>query len=731
MFRLLLLSSCFLTAIVAQATIKKNSTESYTIRILSPDFFLPAGDTLPAIKKSNLLKKLAAAIQFRKKAQAKEQLRVMAIIDNSGLKKSLDSINNKIVSLDNLATGKDSSLAELQTAVKELRAAIHANRKTAGNVTTDSSIADPATLIDSPLKDKEIENLVKEVMPLLNDRAADEQQEKEKREKLRLLRNVMFRPPNQVDTIALNDTIKKTFTIQLRNKAFVTGFYHHNNSRNYSSADGRLINTLAWYAITFNGQTGNVTGLNGYDTALVITKAQQQGCAITLTVINNKRTDISAFLSNIQAQKKLTENIITLLALRQANGVNIYFENLPPASGSRFVQFIRYLSDTLQAIRSDYTVNIVLPPADPDNAWHPEALTNFVDHFFIDFTQQKNNIPGPLAPLQGTHNNDLTACLSRYLNKNIPPEKFIVYLPYYGAIYKINRNGQFNTFFNYISYSEIRSTYQLPAQFDKATSTAYIDITATKKGRSGAVEETDEVIGRIWFDDDKTLSLKYDFILQNGLGGVAFQALGYDGEYGELRDALANKFILADTLYLAEINMRPAAVKPAPLDGWQWTWPYITAKYEQYYFLFAYPCETTYPRILVRRWQKAGVVNNDRNSIKNEGAFLFGMISLLLLIMCLAFSFLFIYQVRRLAKWRWKKWCAGILIFLCILLTSSTCMYLFLNNQIAGFGTSESSADCFDFPLNTLALFIFTGLLIGMVITRFLVFPLMKKEDVP
>jgi spore germination protein YaaH len=722
MHRLFILCSVFFTTLATQATLKEEIPAVYTSSISSPGIFFTAGDTLPAVKKNGLLKKLSEAIKFRKKAQAKEQLRVLAIIDNSGLKKSLDSISTRVVSLNNTSAGKDSSLIELQNAVKELRAMIKTNTPAAGHATVDSSIADPSALDDMPGGDKEFENLVKQVLPLLSNTATAAQEEKEKREKLRSLRGIMFRPPNTVDTLALNDSIHKTYTLQLRNKAFVTGFYHYNHSRNFSAAGSKLINTLAWYAITFDGKTGNITGMHGYDTAAVVTAVQQQGCNVTLTLINNDAAEINALLSHTAAQQKLTEHMIALLKMRQANGVNIYFENLPASSGNRFVEFIRYLYDALQSAGADYTVNIILPSSDPGNAYHPEALFNFVDHFFIDFTQRKNHVPGPLAPLQGTQNNDLTTCVSRYLNKNIPPEKFIVYLPYYGAIYKINANGQFNRFFNYISYQEIRSTYQSPVAFDKATATAYIDITAPG---------TDEVIGRLWFDDDKSLSLKYDFILQNGLGGVAIQALGFDGEYGELRDALANKFVLIDTVYLADIHVKPAVLKPPPLQGWQWTWPYMTAKYEQYYFLFAYPCETSYPRILVRRWQKAGVTSNNRNDIKNEATFLFGLISLLLLGLCLTISIVFIYQVRRLAKWRWKKWCAGILIFLCILLTSTTSMFLFIDNRIAGFGASESVQDCFDFPFGTLSLFIIMGLVVGMVITRFLVFPLIRKEDIP
>ena len=133
----------------------------------------------------------------------------------------------------------------------------------------------------------------------------------------------------------------------------------------------------------------------------------------------------------------------------------------------------------------------------------------------------------------------------------------------------------------------------------------------------------------------------------------------------------------------------------------------------------------------MRRWENAGVRNNNRKEIKDELTILFGIISITLFIFSLAVLYIFIYQARRLSKWKWKKFVAALLIFLSVLLTVTTFMYLFLNSYIAGFGTSESPQDCFDFSLGTILTFIFTGILIGIIITRFLVFPLIKKEDIP
>ena len=66
-----------------------------------------------------------------------------------------------------------------------------------------------------------------------------------------------------------------------------------------------------------------------------------------------------------------------------------------------------------------------------------------------------------------------------------------------------------------------------------------------------------------------------------------------------------------------------------------------------------------------------------------------------------------------------------------MLLTISAFMYLFLNTHVIYFGASEDASDCFDFPLGTLFIVVFIGIAIGILITRFLIFRLMRKDDIP
>ena len=47
---------------------------------------------------------------------------------------------------------------------------------------------------------------------------------------------------------------------------------------------------------------------------------------------------------------------------------------------------------------------------------------------------------------------------------------------------------------------------------------------------------------QLFFEDVKSLSIKYDWIKRNKIGGVGIWALGYDNEHPELWNLLSKKF---------------------------------------------------------------------------------------------------------------------------------------------------------------------------------------------
>ena len=674
-------------------------------------------DSTPA-PKEGLLKKLVQALQFRKNAKAREQARVLDIIARSGLKDSLqatvkvmDSANK--IYRDTARILQASHIRELLLAIDSLKMSLKDSiARWKADASTASDLAGPAsTQVDLPIDDQDIQGLVNQITSPID--AAGQSH-------LAFIRLLIQGSYPCADTVRISDSVSKITSYSIHKNADITAFYPYPDGQMGNIPDLRLIDELAWYAEGFKGSTGELTGLCNWATSAAIDSARSRGCRISLTLMSRDQKNIVALLKSTTARQKLIAGAIAALKLRNANGVIIQFDNLPGSCRDSFTSFITLLSEELKASAVHYRLSIRVPANDKEDAYALQKLNIHTDRFFLDFTQ--NTTPGPLAPLSGVQNDDLKSCLSRYVNGMIPSSKFVVCLPYYGVLWNIRPgHNNYTGSPGYITYSDIRDNrlfHQKPV-YDPLGASERIDI----KNKSGTL------VGTLWYDDERTLAAKYDFILPMKLGGIAIQSLGYDEGYGDLWNVLASRFAQVDTTVT---EWRKERHKTPALDDWQWSWTYISAKLEQYDFLFSYPCETKFPKILVKKWTAAGVKNNSRKSIWEEAATVMGTLAIAFAALCLTGVLLFIWKMRKAGdRWKWKKPLAGLLIFLFILLIINVFMYLFLDKSIIWFGVSNKPQDCFDFPLGVLFILIFTGLVFGILITRAFVFPLIKRDDIP
>ena len=476
---------------------------------------------------------------------------------------------------------------------------------------------------------------------------------------------------------------------------------------------------MAWYSAGFNGATGNLTGGKSWLTSAALDSAAARHCFISAACVQSQDSrNIDSLLRDPSAQHELDLEILETLGARHAAGVNLLFDDMPPNSATALTAFIKQLAAILKGRGAhSYQLGIRIPAYATEDKYDLPALNQYVDRFWVDFTQYRRNDPAPLAPLAGVSNNDLGTCLSRYVNMPLPASKLMVCLPYFGVRWTW-RSGKW-VGARPISYKDIRShAYQQLPVYDPLSATERIDFT----NRSGTLTE------RLWYDDEVSLAAKFEFIRQNNLGGIVIDSLGDDDGYGDLWDVRTAELSGIDTTVT---SLRIKGITKQPLDDWQWSWTYINAKLEQYIFLFAYPRETEFPRVLIRKWEKVGVRNNNRSLIrKRKPPYSAG--SSTLAVLSAAALFLLINRIRHVGEtWKWTKTLAAVLIALFILLVISAFMYLFLNTHVVFFGASEDASDCFDFPLGALFVVVFIGIAFRILITRFLIFRLMRKDDTP
>jgi hypothetical protein len=643
-------------------------------------------------KKANLLKKLSEAIKFRKNTITREQKRVQAIIEKMISK---DSTVATVQDLQNLKNELSESNKQQFDMLLELIKEIKIPESTA----LPDETGPPGQPGKKPFKvskeldpnDKYINDLVDRLIPILTDTKEDDQKVKTRQERLKLMRDIYAHRGAYIDT--LNDSTAVKYRLKLSRRAEVLGNYmyesgYKGNSYNLSTLSGLLYNSY-----DLDGSTGFAKNFSSWNDAPIIQSAKDSGAKIYLTVTTKSSVEMARFLTNPTAINTMISKTLELLEHQGAEGVNIQVTGLNQRLRSYFVDFISSLSKAYRARQKQYQIAVTLPVYDDIKAYDIASLDTLVDKFIINFSKKPTNFPGPIAPLSDDSDYSIQSSVSRYLNAGIPPYKFILGLSYYGAEFSINPETGTESFKGYVPYQTIRLNYQ------------YAPVTFKEDQGFASIETRDDegnLTGHIYFDNERSLEQKYDFILQNGLGGVAFWELGADGGYGELWDALANKFVKIDTFSREIILLKGTA------SGDESVWAYVKRNMVSYYYALQHPCNADYdqPETLLL-------------TIFNIAL---GLISVLLTV-------LLILKIKENGeRWEWKKTLFRVLIVCFNLFIITIFMWLYIDNSIPWFGAGE---DCVDMPFTALLLIIVTGIVLGSLIMRFLIFPAIQHDEKP
>jgi len=550
----------------------------------------------------------------------------------------------------------------------------------------------PFKLIKEPdPNDKYINDLVDRLIPILTDNKEEQEKKKDRQEQLKLMRDVYASKSAFLDTI--NDSTVIRYRLKLGHRAEVLGIYPFDIRNSPGKYNLSTLSSLLYDYYEIDPATGLSKNFNRWRDASIINNVKEAGAKVILTVGNKNSLETAKFLTNETARKNLINNTLDLLEQRDAEGINIAFTGLNKTLRPYFVDFVRDLSKAYRLKTKQYQVIITLPVYDESNAYDIPALDTLTDRFIIDFSKKPTNFPGPIAPLSDDSDYSIQSSVSRYLNIGIPPYKFILGLSYYGAVFERNTRTGIERFKNYIPYKEIRLNHQ------------YAPVSYNKDQAYASIETRDDegiLTGHIYYDNESSLEQKYEFIIQNGLGGVAIRDLGADEGYGELWDVLASKFISIDTISKELVPLKPRHANDQSI------WGYIKSNSVAYYNALQFPCDEQYdhPDELLLT-----IVN-----------IILGLFSLIIII-------ILIYQIKdKGEKWRWKKLLIKILIVSINLFIITIFMWLYIDNRFPWFGAGEN---CISMPFLVLLMVIFAGIVFGSLIMRLLIFPAIQHDEKP
>lgn len=702
----------------------------------------------PEVKKTNLWKTLLAFLKFKSRADKKLDGKILLAIEKLGLTDSIAATSANVrVMIAELKKTRYHDMDSLQSVLSGL---IQQQKEVNNTVKPGETAASTPSNAD-------LAALANQLIPILDQRAVQETGSIDKFEKLRKLNRVKNADPKTIYTLKISDTLNRKYTLQLKNKVEIFGFF----DAAYGGSANAFFNpatSLVYYPLPINESTGNFDRLNGWDTAPVISQAQKSGSKVYFSVLIANRSSKPAILFNEQVQRKSIANILLLLKQRKASGVNISFKNLAKQDKKRFSAFIGLLHQSLQAADKAAQLFVTLPRTNFDGAYELEELNKYTDRYFIDFASNTSRKGAALAPLTGKGHETIDASYTWYIAHGIEAEKLIIVLPYRGAKCEIDPvTFAPKVFTGYLPFNEIGLMTQNHALYSAANESLYID-SVFHNGRSY----------RIWYDDEVTLSKKYEYILKNNVAGIGLYYINYDDSFAVLNDELMYKFTYVDTTYLKPI---PAVVS-SKITFLEQVKRHITL----WNFILQNPCATcfesevssagnskinaylselkVYSLVKEEKQENAKTLGTYQGTKTNNVTFkevfnyvnaelntFLKYVTLIFFMISLAVTIYFIWGIRYYAgDWKYKKLVAGILFGLISLFVLFGSTFCFTSDLIPIFGVSAATADspgcvtdpeCVNMPFNTLFIIIVISVAIGFLIFNYLITPLIKKDDLP
>ncbi len=304
---------------------------------------------------------------------------------------------------------------------------------------------------------------------------------------------------------------------------------------------------LTHIAISFfdSDGDGKITDPSYWPWSKVISDARLNNVKLIMSVSNFNPDQLHKLLTDQTSKQNLFNNIWQKMFSYGFDGVNIDFENLAGGDeGNTLNSFMKSLKDFIKLKKPSAEISFDSPIV-KSGIWDFKALADACDYLFImgyDFYGSWSNTTGPSSPLAG-EGYGLTYSLNNFYSL-VSPEKLILGVPYYGNYWKTNSEKAYAKVLPYDSSKTVNNWVKPSLRYKEI-----IPQYAAKKKMWDEVSRTpwllwgqDTLWNQIWYDDETSLSLKYDLAISKNLKGIGIWALGYDDGRTELWNLIKNKF---------------------------------------------------------------------------------------------------------------------------------------------------------------------------------------------
>lgn len=290
------------------------------------------------------------------------------------------------------------------------------------------------------------------------------------------------------------------------------------------------LSTIAYFAYVIDPATGKAKSQYNWGQTGMLEQAEKHGNKVLLTAANFGATANQLFLENDSVQQVFFAELNNWISDKYVQGVCLDFEGMQLAQKEQFVQFVSKLRKELGSIKEIY---ITTPVVDWYKSFDFNSLTPIIDRYVImgyGFYGGSSTTAGPTDLLYSgevwEHYN-LANSVEYYLGNNVPPSKLMLALPYYGNVWHTSEStmGAKGTFVGTKTFDYI----------DRQTKGAQIHYDSTSANVWCAIENPEGGYTQYYFDDERSINTKVNFMKSKNLAGMGIWALGYWTERNQLK----------------------------------------------------------------------------------------------------------------------------------------------------------------------------------------------------
>jgi spore germination protein YaaH len=331
---------------------------------------------------------------------------------------------------------------------------------------------------------------------------------------------------------------------------FVAGYHPYWAGRHWDGYPRDLLDELYFFELeaASDGSFLDRHGWPGQWTAL-IADAAEADVQLTPTVSMHDPEAFQALFRDPDSVERLVSGIESLLAETPGlAGIHLDFEVFQPVDltvRDGFTSFVARLRGRLRTVDPSLSLSIFTLAFDDDDVYDERSLAELADYLVVqgyDYHHMASDSAGPVGPVVGWGRLNWSFVVDRFEALGVPPGRLVMTVPMYGYEWPVAsdevgaRTAGAGVAVPLTAPEGVRP--ELPRAADRISRHG-----ARRDERSGVpywVFRDGAQWYQGWAEDARSLSLKYDFVRERGLGGVAIFPIAYaDAEHWDaLRRAL-------------------------------------------------------------------------------------------------------------------------------------------------------------------------------------------------